>query len=109
MANSTNWDRRSVNESLHYRASEADIRYRECLSRVKERVAYRAFADEASAKLAVYEYLLNRPFLESREQLLSALRDMTAMEAPNMQAFDHAQFSNFWTATIRGLIIEFDR
>ena len=109
MADSPTWDRQSVNETFRYRASDADIRYRECISRIKERPAYRAFADEASAKLAVYEYLLNRPFLESRELFVSALHNMTAMEIPNFQAFDHDLFLNFWAATIRGLISEFDR
>ncbi len=56
--------------------------------KAKDNLHYRWFADEAAAKVSVYEYLENRPILASRDELLAALRELRAWPALKLEAFD---------------------
>lgn len=78
-------DLKSVNESFIYRGQDAHLRLRECRMKAKSNPRYQWFADEAAAKASVYDYLDNKSFLSSREELLSALRALRAIPAPFRQ------------------------
>jgi len=105
---SGDWNLNSVNESFIYRGREANLRLKECLAKAKNVSAYQGFADEAAAKASVYDYLDGRSFLNSREALLSALRDLATMPPPRVEAFDHECYVQKRLSIIDGLIREFD-
>ena len=108
MANQSHWNPKSANETFIYRGREAHIRLKECLVKSKDNVLYQALADEAAARACVYDYLDGRSFLKSWEELLSALRELTAMPAPNVEAFDRERFLRSRLSAIGSLLREFD-
>jgi hypothetical protein len=103
------WNQSSVNESFIYRGRDARLRLKECLAKAKTTRAYQTFADEAAAKASVYDYLDGRSFLSSREELLSALRELSATQAPPLEVFDRERFVQARLSTIESLIREFEQ
>lgn len=81
----------------------------ECEVKAKGRTAYRRFADEAAARTSVYDYLDGKSFLESRETLLCALRELAAMDPPKLEIFDRETFADARRSTIEDLLSEFSR
>jgi hypothetical protein len=108
MADQSHWNPKSLDETFIYRGREAHSRLKECLIKAKDNILYQAFADEAAARASVYDYLDGRSFLRSREELLSGLRELTAMPAPNVEAFDRERFLQSRFSAIGGLLREFD-
>ena len=102
------WNQNSVSESFVYRGRDAHLRLKECLAKAKNRSAYQNFADEAAAKASVYDYLDGRSFLQSRETLLSALRELATIPPPKLEAFDHERYAQLRLSIINGLLKEFD-
>ena len=78
------------------------------IGKVKHNAAYRVFADEATAKASVYDYLYGKSFINSREDLLSALRELATMPAPVLTVFDQDRFVRSRLEIIDGLLKEFD-
>jgi hypothetical protein len=105
---SGDWNPDSVNESFVYGGRETHLRLKECLAKAKNTSAYQALADEAAAKASVYDYLDGRSFLDSREALLSALRELARMQPPRLEPFDHERYVRARLLMIDGLIRKFD-
>jgi hypothetical protein len=103
----SSWNSKSVNESFIYRGKDANLRWKECLANAKHNKAYEAFADEAAAKASVYDYLDGRSFLESRAELVAALRELATLPLPNLAIFDKDRFARNRALIINGLLKEF--
>jgi|ERR1019366_446875 hypothetical protein len=101
------WNPKSINETFVQRRKEARLRQKECEAKAKSRTAYQRFADEAAARTSVYDYLDGRSFLESREALLCALRELATMEPPRLEIFDRVSFVQARRSTIDELLREF--
>lgn len=107
MGNPSQWDSKSINESFIYREQDAHLRLKECRMKAKSNPRYQWFADEAAAKASVYDYVDNKSFLASREELLSALRELRAMPAPKGEIFDRDKFVQCRLLEIDNLLREF--
>lgn len=107
MAEAEQWDPKSINDTFRYRAKDASRWLEECLTKTKHNPHYQWFADEASAKASVYEYLLNRSFLASRPELIAALNEFRALPAPKLETFDRERFADRRLLEIDSLLKEF--
>jgi hypothetical protein len=107
MADQSKWDRKSVNQAFIDRGREANRRWNECLAKAKTNPRYRWFADEAAAMASVYDYLDGRSFLESRGELLAALKELRTLPAPKLEVFDRETFAGRRLSEIDRLLNEF--
>jgi hypothetical protein len=101
------WDPNSLNETFIRRGKEARLRQKECEAKAMSSNFYQRFADEAAARVSVYDYLDGKSFLESQDALLRAIRELAATEPPNLELFDRVNFVQARHSTINELLSEF--
>jgi hypothetical protein len=75
--------------------------------KAKSNPRYQWLADEAAAQAPVYEQLDNKSFLASREELLSAFRDLRAIPASQREIFDRDKCVQCRLLEIDNLLTEF--
>lgn len=102
------WDRDALHRRFLMMAQNAEHRLNETRAKVRTNTSYKSFFDAALAEFYVYNRLHGRTWLESRQELLRALKETLNGPTPSTnEPFDKELFAQFWRNILKSLIEEF--
>lgn len=101
------WDANALNRQFKARAEDHRLYLQQCRQRLADNASYERLADETLARYQVYDYFVDRTFLDSRDALVAELMRIRGRNYTPSEAFEEERYQRTWRAEIDGLIARF--